>query len=444
MRFGPYLGLAFALVLSGCAYAIVRGTTVNQTRADQVASGLERLRGLDFTSKVPIVVKTRDQAERILTAEIARDHSDRELQIGGESGAMVGLYPPGMDLKAQTLQLLRNQIAGFYDAHDKRMVLVQSSTDLGFWNGATEFVTHRDVVGQMLLAHELTHALQDQHFHIEKMLDHVDNNDDRTLALKAVAEGDATLAGFGYVAGNLDPSTIDLIVSNLANLPQAFAAQSPEVPVGLSAPMLFQYSAGTRFVAEAYRRGGWAAVNALYHNPPRSSQQIMQPELYFDRPSPPAKIDLSGYQDVLHGWTKADDDCYGEFLIKVILQRGMGKIPAVTGLVRNWDGDRMLVFSRGQKLTILWLIAFRDQRSAEEFSEAYGDVLNNLRGVHEPHRIDCHAAAVLVVIGDGAEQFATLAPAIWQASTITPMAPSKNKLPLHAADTSMPPAAFNG
>ncbi|MGH7917801.1 MAG: hypothetical protein ACREQE_10050, partial [Candidatus Binataceae bacterium] len=294
----------FALVLSGCAYAIIHGDTVNQTRADQVASGLAHLRGLDFTTKVPIVVTTRDQAERILAAEITRDHSDRELQIGGESGTMVGLYPPGMKLKQETLKLLRNQIAGFYDAHDKRMVLVESGADLGFWNGAAELVTHRDVVGEMLLAHELTHALQDQHFHIEKMLDRVDNNDDHMLALKAVAEGDATLAGFGYAAGNLDPRTIDLVVSNLANLPQAFAAQSPNVPVGLSAPMLFQYSAGTRFVAEAYKRGGWAAVNALYHNPPQSSQQIMQPELYFDRPSPPAKIDLTGYQDVLRGWTK--------------------------------------------------------------------------------------------------------------------------------------------
>jgi hypothetical protein len=439
--FALSIALVLGLVLSGCAYAIVSGNTVNQTRANQVESGLERLRGLDFTSNVPIVVETRDQAEQILTREITRDHTDRELRIGGESGAMVGLYPPGMDLKAQTLKLLRDQIAGFYDAHGKRMVLVNSDTDLGFWNGAAEFVARRDIVGEMLLAHELTHALQDQHFHIEKMLDRVDDNDDRMLALKAVAEGDATLAGFGYVAGNLDAHTVDLVVSDLANLPQTFAAQSPNVPVGLSGPMLFQYSEGTRFVAEAYKRGGWAAVNALYRNPPQSSQQIMQPELYFDRPSPPAKIEINGYQNVLRGWTKADDDTYGEFLLQLILQRGIGKIPAASALVRQWHGDHMVVLSQGQKLTILWMIAFRNARSAEEFSEAYGDVLNNLRGEHDPHRIECRAGNVLIVIGEGAQQFAQLAPAIWQASIIQPAAPAPNNLPLHAADAAPGSAA---
>ncbi|MGH7933286.1 MAG: hypothetical protein ACREQN_08950 [Candidatus Binataceae bacterium] len=429
----PMLALSLAIAAAGCAYSIVQGGAVDQSRADQVETGIQKLRGLDFTAKVPLIVRTRDQAQQMLIKEIARDHTDAELRTGGETGSMVGLYPPAMDLKAEALRLLREQIAGFYDPHGKEMVLVQGNVDLGFWNSAAEFVNRRDVVGEMLLAHELTHALQDQHFQIEKMLDKVNDNDDRTLALKSVAEGDATLAGFGYVAGNLDAATIDTVVSHLADLPRAFNAQSEDVPIGLSAPMLFQYAEGTRFVAEAYRRGGWAAINAIYHNPPRSSLQIMEPELYFDRFTPPAKIDLSGYQGVLKGWTKSDDDTYGAFLIKVILQRSLGREAPALELVRRWAGDRIIVLRKGDALTVLWLIAFRDERSAQEFSEVYGDLLDHLRGENNLHQVDCHASAVLIAIGPGAGQFAQLAPAVWKASTITRVMPAAPSLPIRTA-----------
>ena len=411
------------IAVCGCAYTLVHNGAVNESEADKVEAGLPKLRELNFTSKVPLVVKTRDEAQQMLRGEIALDHSDEDLRIGGETGAMTGLFPPGTALKDQTLKLLRSQIAGFYDPHQKEMVLVAGGLDVGFWNHAAEFVTRRDIVGEMILAHELTHALQDQHFHIESMLNRVKDDDDRTLALKAVAEGDATLAGFGYVEGGLSQTGIDLIVSHLADLPQTFAAQSGDVPEGLSVPLMFQYSSGARFVGEAYRRGGWAAVNALYANPPQSTQQIMQLPLYFDRPTPPAQIDLKGYRNILKGWSEADHDTYGEMLLELIIKRNLpNNVPALTMLSR-WAGDDMVVLKKGGALTIIWIIAFRDDDAARKFADAYAGVLDNLRGEVNPHRVEAKSAAVLVVIGAGAEQFATLAPAIWKATTIQPGEP---------------------
>src|SRR5216683_2529788 len=402
-------GIAFLVIaVCGCAYTLVHNGAVNESEADKVEAGLPKLRELNFTSKVPLVVKTRDEAQQMLRGEIAIDHSDEDLRIGGETGAMTGLFPPGIGLKDQTLKLLRSQIAGFYDPHQKEMVLVAGGLDVGFWNHAAEFVTRRDIVGEMILAHELTHALQDQHFHIESMLNRVKDNDDRTLALKAVAEGDATLAGFGYVEGGLSQAGIDLIVSHLADLPRTFAAQSSDVPEGLSVPLMFQYSSGARFVGEAYRRGGWAAVNALYANPPQSTQQIMQLPLYFDRPTPPAQIDLKGYRNILKGWSEADHDTYGEMLLELIIRRNLP--------------------NNASALTIIWIIAFRDDDAARKFADAYAGVLDNLRGEVNPHRVEAKSAAVLVVIGAGAEQFATLAPAIWKATTIQPGEPPSQRV----------------
>jgi len=432
------------IVLCGCAYALVHGGAVDSAKADQVKTGIQKLRQLNFKAPVPLVVKTRDEAERIMIGEIARDHSDEDLRIGGLTGAMTGLFPPGIDLKAETLKLLRSQIAGFYEPREKQMVLVEDKGALGFWNGAAQFVSRRDPAGEMLLAHELTHALQDQAFGIDAMLKRVKDNDDRSLALKSVAEGDATLAGFAYIAGGLTNTSVDTVVSKLANLPEAFNAEATDVPEGLSTPLLFQYSAGTRFVAEAWHRGGWAKVNALYANPPASTQQIMQPEFYFDHTSPPASINIAGYEDVLKGWKQVDDDTYGELLLGVILKRNLpARTPALSTL-SNWAGDRILVLEKGKALTLLWIIAFRNTASAAQFAAAYGGVLDHLRGENNPHRVEARSTTVLIVIGQGPGNLAQLASSLWRSSTVDRIDSSPPISPASAIGTASPhpPAAY--
>jgi len=407
-----------ALVLAGCGYSLIHGGHVDSKQAVSVETGVARIRELNFTRPVPVVVNTPEQAQQSILAQIARDHSDEDLRIGGESGVMTGLYPPNIDLKRQTVELLRDEIIGFYNPDAKQMVMVQrphQSAD-GWGLGAS--------IGRMVLAHELTHALQDQHFAIEKMLNHVKDNDDQTLALKCVAEGDATLAGFAYVAGRLEPAKVVSLVNQLDALPPDSVDQGHNIALAVRVPMLFEYSGGSRFVAEAWGRGGWSAVDQLYRNPPRSSQQIMQPELYFDHPTPPARIELNGYQGLLPNWKKVDDDTYGELLLKLIFQRNLPPHAPAFDILPKWAGDRIITLQKGKELTLLWLIAFHDRPSAEEFARAYSRVLDHLDGKSNPHGVATRAAAVLVVIGPGGRDFARLREAIWKASSIMP-APSE-------------------
>jgi hypothetical protein len=431
--------IALVLLLSGCSYTLVHNGAVDRTRAQKVESGIEVFRELNFDAPVPLVLKTRDQALALMKAEIARDHTEEQLRIGSITGAMTGVYPAGMDLKAETLKLLHSQVAGFYDPHGKQMVLVEGAIDSGFWNSAAGFVTHQDIVGEMLLAHELTHALQDQHFHIEQMLEKVKDNDDRDLALKSVAEGDATLAGYGYVVGDLDATAIDAILDRMNGLSGTVAAQSGKVPLGLSAPMIFQYAQGVRFVAQAYERGGWAAVDAIYSDPPQATLQIMNPDLYFDRRARLVQIDLTGYQSVLPDWTKVDDDTYGALLLKVIIQRNLGMTSPEIALVGHWSGDRMIVLRKNRALTVLWIISFRDSAAAWRFGHDYSAILDQISPTEMPHHVEVRASNVLIAIGDGARPFARLAAAIWHASTINPVTPA------HAANVTarrhaVPPA----
>jgi hypothetical protein len=414
----PICVLAGLIVLGGCAYSIVSGDRINSEQTAKIEAGIQDLRQLRFKQPVPIVVKSPNQAEAMMEAELMRDYTDNQLQVDAVAGEVTGLYPPGLDLKAASLKLLKSQVAGFYDPRGKEMVLVEGGASLGLWNNAAQFMVQRDVAGEMLLAHELTHALQDQNFDLAASLDKVKDDDDRTLALKSVAEGDATIAGFAYAVGRMDSGIADALTDNLKQLPQALAAEAPHTPEGLSAPLVFQYSEGVRFVAEAYRRGGWSAVDALYRRPPQSSHQILHPALYFDNTAPPPRIELAGYDRIMSGWKKADEDTYGELLIRVILERNLGKQSSDVGLAAQWTADHMIILQENHEVSVIWMLAFSDGQTASRFAVVYQALLDRLLGAATPHRIDARSNAVLAVIGSGADYFDTLAPAIWNASTI--------------------------
>jgi len=410
--------LVCAASLIGCAYELVNGGAVDQAKAEKIQSGIQEIRQLRFSKPVPVMVESRDQAEQDMIADLARDYTDDQLKVDGQAGILIGLYPPGTDLKASTIKLMKSQIAGFYDPHRKQMILVQGAADFGFWNKTAEFVMQRDVIGEMLLAHELTHALQDQNFGLETALDKIKEDDDRSLALKSIAEGDATLAGFAYVAGKMDGSVADMVESRLSDLPAAFAAETPGTPEGISAPLIFQYSAGVKFVAEAYRRGGWKAVDALYAAPPLSSKEIMKPSTYFDYPVAPVEVTLGGYEKVLGGWTKAEDNTLGELLMQIILKRGLGDHAPQVALAERWRGDKMIVLRQGTALTVIWYAVFTDDASAQQFAAMYITILDRLLGQRTLHRMDYRGRAVLTVIGGGARQFDQLAPAIWNSTVV--------------------------
>lgn len=414
------------LLAAGCAYSLVSGGHIDEKHAARIEAGIQEIRQLHFKSPVPLTIKTTNEAEAMMEADLMRDYTDSQLQVSGIAGALVGLYPSGIDLKAESLKLLKNQVAGFYDPHGKAMVLVEGGANLGFWNAATEFVVQRDVVGEMLLAHELTHALQDQKFDLETNLDKVKDDDDRALALKSVAEGDATLAGFAYAVGRIDDGVANLLVANLSDLPRALAAEAPGTPEGVSAPLLFQYSDGVKFVAEAYQRGGWNGVDALYGNPPRSTHQIMHPALYFNNSAPASTLTVSGYDKIMDGWKKVDDDTYGELLLHVILTRNLGPTSNDIDLASRWAADRMIVLQQSRGVNVIWMIAFSDDQTASHFAVVYATLLDRLLGDVTAHRIDYRSNAVLIVIGEGANYFDALAPAIWNASTIATGSVSAN------------------
>jgi hypothetical protein len=407
-----------ALALFGCAYQLVRAGSVDTAKVAKIETGLQQLRQLSFIKPVPLVVDNSAQADHDMRVEMAHDVSDEEFRLDGRAGSLIGLYPAGIDLKRETIKLLDNQVAGFYDPDTKRMIVVSGAAGAGVLAGTTQFLMQRDLMGEMVLAHELTHALQDQHFDLSGHLDALKDNDDRALALKSVAEGDATITGFGYVIGGMDQAKLDVLVSQLSELPEMFAKEAKSAPEALRTPLIFQYSAGVDFVAQAYRRGGYGAVDQLFRHPPQSSQQIIHPELYFDRPTPPAEITLAGYQAALAGWTKADENCEGELLLSVILKLAFGDHAPQVALAQSWKGDRIVTLTRGTDLSIIWMIDLSSERSASQFATAYTEALDRRLTFQTPHRVDYQSTLVLIVIGEAARAFPQMESSVFAQSRV--------------------------
>ena len=271
-----------------------------------------------------------------------------------------------------------------------------------------------------MIAHELTHALQDQNFGIAKTLDNRSaEDDDSTIALRAVVEGDATLAGFGFIAGRMDDQVLDAFVKHIPEMEKQFAERAKDVPFGIREPFIFQYMQGVRFVAEAYHRDGWPGVNALYAHPPQSTQQILNPWMYFDRPAPVPQVHVAGYEKVLKDWKKSDEAAAGELILRVVIQATLGKDSSYVALANAWAGDSTVILTKGSAITVLWMIAFSNDESARSFADAYAEALDKIDGTHTAHRVERDGPRVLVMVGDGAIRFHEFLADVWKQSIVS-------------------------
>ncbi|HLX36750.1 MAG TPA: hypothetical protein VKR29_03080 [Candidatus Binataceae bacterium] len=397
----------------------------------KVVAGIQQLRQLKLKKPVPIFHKTRAQAAQILLTEIKDDRNAQEQSDARvAAGMMLGRYHRDRNVKADSVKLYLTQVDAFYDFRKKDMVILeggrQAAEQMGF-----RYVSYGDWRDDMILAHELTHALQDQNFDAGARMMKIGDNSDAALAFKSLIEGDATLAGFAYVRGGMDESLADFITAHLTDLPQVSAAKDKNVPDALSVPFLFQYAEGTAFAREAYRRGGWDSVDAAFRNPPESSAQIIDPELYFDHPTHPLRIKVDGYQKGLAGWNKVLEDTYGELALRLIMMASFGRDSSQVEVAHRWAGDRMVVLSHGKDETVIWIVAFNDQQGASLFANFYRQTLDRVDAPQDvqseddqssgpiPHDMEQSGNEVLVIAGPGAQQFSALAPAIWQASEMS-------------------------
>jgi hypothetical protein len=335
---------------------------------DEVLAEMSKLLSLPVLQPLKRSVRSREEIRAYLVESMRDDKDDAKRHADQRALEALGLIPKGYPLDQKLLSLLTEQIAGMYDPKGREFFIAD-------WTSPAD--------QRMIMAHELTHALQDQHFHIQKWEDAAKPNDDDELARDAVLEGSATLSMFDYQLQQIGRSPGDIFgldPSLLLSLMFGDLDKSPELadsPMALRDEMLFPYGAGATFSLEVLKAsGGWAGLHKVFERPPASTQQIMHPELYL-KGVLPVTVTLPPLEKIVpRGWKKLDENLLGEFGLDEVLKQFLGKERA-DDLAQSWVGDKYAIFERqprGQTLLVVRLRLDSDEDAARLFG-GYSEVL---------------------------------------------------------------------
>jgi len=285
---GTRIRVALAACAAGLATAHADGTGVDALVAhlDAAAREVSRVRGLPLRHAVAGEIVDKDALKTRVAARLAEPHAQVELAATGLVMARLGEIPPGTDYPQLVADLLVEQIAGSYDPATKTLLLGRSATlDDAGW-------------ADMVVSHELDHALQDQAFDLKKFL--AVDEPDVAVARRALVEGDG-IATMLEVALARQHATVDWSNAEVAALIDKVMEQGAagctgsgsacggafdRAPFAVRENLVFPYRAGFRFVAALRHRQTWSAVDAAFRKPPKSTAQVMHPERYLDGDAP--------------------------------------------------------------------------------------------------------------------------------------------------------------
>ncbi|HEY3254715.1 MAG TPA: hypothetical protein VGJ91_12230 [Polyangiaceae bacterium] len=268
------------------------------------------------------------------------------VNASGEILFALGTVPASYDYRRGLLSVMRSELLGFYEPHEKTM----------FLGG--------DLHGQELdatLWHELVHALQDQHYGLEKLLGWSDDAGDWQGAVHALAEGDATSAMLDALFADKGMRAPDLPDTMLDLQGALSAASVQKVPAIIKRSVVAPYIDGLAFVNALRRRGGWPAVTAAWQHLPASTEQILHLDKYDAQEGPEP---LAALPPSASGPTPSTySDVYGEETLRVLFEEWM-PARAAREAASGWAGDRVTSFSDGAATSVAWHIRYDNEAAA--------------------------------------------------------------------------------
>ncbi|NWG16402.1 MAG: hypothetical protein HXY41_07180 [Chloroflexi bacterium] len=381
---------------------------------EQVSSQLRGLEALESVAhRFPDRADLRAYLERELNLQLDEETILRETQFY----IAFDLLPPDVDLLQVYLDFYNSPagVAGFYDTESKAMnVLLMTGGELG---------DQLPLLDQITYAHEFTHALQDQHFGLEALLDDPDMaaNPDRALAVLSLVEGDATAVMNAYLQAAVQQNPMAAI----GLLVQGFSAGAFNIPPGtppfVVTELTFPYQDGLIFVNALYREGGWEAVNRAYAELPVSTEQILHPARYLSGEQPlPVTLETTPPGP---DWALLADRTLGEFYLRSYLDTQLAAADARKA-ADGWGGDRYHLYFNETTNQRAWALRLKWDSPAD--SAEFGDTITafaEARFEGAPAEGDCWsgADAALCFIGGEVETRLAAAPSAEMARALLDM-----------------------
>ena len=199
IRFRRFIAIvASACVVAGlfCNLAFSQDDELSGDEVAVVKARVQKIRGLKLKGDVPVTYLSVAETQARFRSEFAKQITQEEIDTGVQENKMIGLFPPDLKIERKDLADMTLELAGFYDDHYKDIVIIDRPVTVALperYRNALAQLRKLDTMGT--LGHELTHALQDQHFDIEAGQKKYKGDTDRELAYKAIVEGDATPVG---------------------------------------------------------------------------------------------------------------------------------------------------------------------------------------------------------------------------------------------------------
>jgi hypothetical protein len=319
---------------AGAATTAQNAAIISTTEA--VLKETSELRELSILRAVKSGAQSRSEIEHMIVKNLDTDTTPEEMRAAEVSLRAFGLAPKDFQYRSFLIKLLTEQVAGYYDPKAQKFYLAD-------WI---------ELEGQKpVMAHELTHALQDQHFDLKRFENWPKGDSDAELAAHSLIEGDATLAMTLYMAKH--PLVALAFIKSLGNS-ESSSEQFKRAPRALRESLLFPYEAGSNWATQVYRRGGWEMVSQAFTKLPQSSEQIMHPEKYFSYEAP-VKVTLPDLKPLLGPmWKRIDTDVNGEWGLYLVLDEYLNNSAVSKQAAAGWGGDRYVLYEGSSRSDVFF------------------------------------------------------------------------------------------
>jgi hypothetical protein len=335
---------------TGTAIPARNAAIISTTAA--VLKETSELRQLSILKEVKSGAQSRDEIQRMIIKNLDTDTTPAEMHAAEVLLKAFGLAPKEFEYRSFLIKLLTEQVAGYYDPKAQQFYLAD-------WI---------ELEGQKpVMAHELTHALQDQHFNLNRFEKWPKGESDSELAAHSLIEGDATLAMTLYMYKNPLAALRAIAAQEIAT------EQFKQAPRALRESLLFPYEEGSAWATQLYRRGGWEMVSEAFSKLPQSTEQILHAEKYFAREAP-QKLTLPDFKAVLGPtWKRIDSDVNGEWGFYLILDEFLNDATESQRAAAGWGGDRFAIYEtrKPDQVLVAQLTAWDTALDATEFFETY-------------------------------------------------------------------------
>jgi hypothetical protein len=341
----------------------------------KVQEGTESLRGLKMGHPIPSSYFDAETLRHALLKSLKEEYPEEKRRAVVAFLESLHAVPENFDLEKMFLSLLTEQVAGFYDDDTKRLSVRQ------------DFDVATSNLAQMILAHEICHALQDNAFGLKRLV-RVKDNDDQSCAGLCAAEGDAMLLMMEYAQTHTTGDTLKEFPKYMFMDQGAFDAS----PYFFRQMLIFPYMEGHSFIEEARARGG-KGRDGVFLAPPTTTEQVLHPEKYFgerDLPSSLALLMPQGANWNLpsspampappEGFQRVMLNRMGELGMRALLEERLG-MGIAADAAEGWDGDAYAVYSGlGGKWWFCWETAWDSDADALEFASAWVTFWRSIAG----------------------------------------------------------------